>query len=134
MVDEDIIISRFFELAYSIQIYVNSLCLPEFKGEILRDFTGDFNLNGLLITGTLEHETNVSFRNMDEFESYINATDFDYDGPDVTCSGCVYKLKTNRFKVVKRSAYANGTNYMTEIVEYHGQNCYIPTSGMCFMK
>ena len=23
---------------------------------------------------------------------------------------------------------------MQEIVEYHGQNCYIPTSGMCFMK
>ena len=23
---------------------------------------------------------------------------------------------------------------MQEIVEYHGQNCYIPTSGMCFIK
>ena len=23
---------------------------------------------------------------------------------------------------------------MQEIVEYHGQNCYIPSSGMCFIK
>ena len=23
---------------------------------------------------------------------------------------------------------------MQEIVEYHGRNCYIPTSGMCFIK
>ena len=23
---------------------------------------------------------------------------------------------------------------MQEIVEYHGQNCYISTSGMCFKK
>ena len=35
--------------------------------------------------------------------------------------------------VVKRSAYANEL-IMQEIDEYHGQNCYIPTSGMCFIK
>ena len=69
---------------------------------------------------------------IDDFESYINAIDIDYDREDVTITGYVYKLKIFQFKVVKRSAYAEGTNYMQEIVEYHGQNCYIPTSGHCF--
>ena len=71
---------------------------------------------------------------MDDFESYINAIDVDYDSEDVTFTGYVYKFYTPHFKVVKRSVYGKGTNYMQEIVEYHGQNCYIPTSGMCFIK
>ena len=71
---------------------------------------------------------------MDDFESFVNAIDVIYDSDDVTFTGYVYKLKTPHFKVVKRSAYGRGTNYMKEIVEYHGQNCYIPTSGLCFIK
>ena len=71
---------------------------------------------------------------MDDFESYINAIDIDYDSEDVTFTGYVYKLNIPQFHVVKSNAYGKGTVYMQEIVEYHGQNCYIPTSGMCFIK
>ena len=71
---------------------------------------------------------------MDDFESFINAIDIDYDSEDVTFTRYVYKLNTPQFKVVKRSTYGKSNNYMQEIVEYHGQNCYIPTSGMCFIK
>ena len=71
---------------------------------------------------------------MDDFESYINALDNDYDSKDVTFTGYVYKLDTPQFKNVKRSAYGKGTNYIQEIVEYHGQNCFTPTSGMCFIN
>ena len=87
-----------------------------------------------MIIGPIEHKTNIRFKNMDDFENYINAMDLDYDSDDVTFTGYVYKINTPRFKVVKRSAYGRGTNYMQEIVEYRGQNCYIPTSGMCFIK
>ena len=71
---------------------------------------------------------------MDDFERYKNALDIDYDSEDVTFTGYVYKTKTPQSKVVRRSAYVRGTNYMQEIVEYHWQNCYIQTSGMCFIK
>ena len=71
---------------------------------------------------------------MGDFESNINAIDTDYDSEDVAFTGYVYKLDTPEINVVKRSVYAKGTNYMQEIVEYRGQNCYIPTSGMCFIK
>ena len=87
-----------------------------------------------MIIGPIEHKRNIRFENMNDFENYINAIDIDYDSEDVTFTGYVYKLNTPQFKVVKRSAYGRGTNYMQEIVEYHGQNCYIPTSGMCFIK
>ena len=71
---------------------------------------------------------------MDDFERYKNAIDIDYDSEDVTFTGYVYKINTPQFNVVTRSAYGRGTKYLQEIVEYHGQNCYTPNSGMCFVK
>ena len=135
MVDDiDIDIGRFFDLATSDKIYVNNLNLYEIKKEILQNYTGDFELNGKMIIGPVEHKTNIRFKNMDDIERYINAIDVDYDSEDVTFSGYVYKLDTPQFKVVRWSAYGRGTNYMQEIVEYFGQSCYIPSSGMCFIK
>ena len=61
---------------------------------------------------------------MDDFEKYINAIDVDYDSEDVNFTGYVYKVNTPQFKVVKRSDYAKGPNYLKEVVEYHGQNLY----------
>ena len=122
---EDVDLGRFFELATSDKIYVNNLNLYEIKKEILQDYTGDFELNGKMIIRPVEHKTKIRFKNMDDFERYINAIDVDYVSEDVTFSGYVYKLYTPHFKVVKRSAYGRGTNYMQEIAEYHGQNCYI---------
>ena len=131
---EDVDIGRFFEIATSDNIYVNNINLHEIKNEILEDYTGDFELIGKMIIGPTEHKTNIRFKNMDDFERYIHAIDIDYDSEDVIFTGYVYKLDTPQFKIVKRSAYGKGTNHMQEIVEYQGRNCYIPTSGMCFVK
>ena len=131
---EDVDLGRFFELATSDKIYVNNLNLFEIKNEILQNYIGDFELNGKLIIGPIELKTNIRFKNMDDFERYIDEMDIDYDSEDVTFSGYIYKLDTPQFKVVRRSAYCRGTNYTQETVEYLGQNCYIPTSGMCFIK
>ena len=131
---EDIDIGRFFELATSDRIYVNNLNLHEIKNEILQDYTGDFELNGKMIIGPVEYKTNIRFKNMDDFEKYINTIDVDYDSEDVIFTGYVHKLDTPQFNVVERSAYGKGTKYMQEIVEYHGRNCYIPSSEICFIK
>ena len=87
-----------------------------------------------MIIGPIEHKTNIRYKNMDDFENYIKAINVDCDSEDDTFTGYVYELNTPDFKVVKRSAYGRGTNYMQKIVEYHGQNCYKPTSGMYFIK
>ena len=98
------------------------------------DCRGDFELKGAMVIGPVELKTNIRFRKMDDFDSYIDTIDIDYDSEDVTFTGYVLKQKISQFKVVKRSAYAKGTNYMTENVECNGQNCHIPTSRMCFIK
>ena len=59
------------------KIYVNNLNLCEIENEILEDYTGDFELVGKMIIGPVEHKTNIRFKNMDDFERYINAIDID---------------------------------------------------------
>ena len=108
--------------------------MHEIKNEILQDYTVDFVLNGVMIIGPIEHKTNIRFKNMNDFESYIKAIDVDYDSEVVTFTGYVYKMNTPQYNIVKRGAYGKCTNYMPENVEYHEQDRYIPTSGMCFIK
>ena len=132
--DKVIDLGRFFELAASNKIFVINLKLHEIKIDILQDYTGDFELYGLIIIEHIAHKNNIRYKKMDDFESYTNATDIDYDSEHVTFTGYIYKLNTPQFKIVKRSAYGKGANYMQEIVEYRGQDCFIPTSGMCFIK
>ena len=113
---------------------MSDLNLHEIKNEPLSADKGDFDLNGSMIIGPVEHKTNIRFRNMDDFESCSNAIDIDFDSEDVTFTGYNLILNAHQFKVVERSAYAKGTKYMQEIDENHGHNCYIPTSGVCFIN
>ena len=46
----------------------------------------------------------------------------------------MYKLNTLVFNKKNRSKNAKGTDFKQDIVEYIGNNCYIPTSGNCFTK
>ena len=110
MVDEDIDLGSFFELALSNKIYVNKLNLHEIKNENLLDYTGDFEGNGSMPIRPVEHKTKIRYKNMDDFECYINAIYIAYDSGDVTSSGYVYKLNTPQFNVVKRSGCAKSTN------------------------
>ena len=71
---------------------------------------------------------------MDDFELYKNAIDDDYDGDDFIFTGGLYKINTPEFHKVNRSQYDRGTDFKQEIIEYIGNNCYIPTSGNCFIK
>ena len=132
---EDIDLGRFFELATTDRKYVNGLNLHEIKNEILEHCRGDFELIGSMLVGEPEQKTNIRFKNVDDFESYINAIDNSgYDSDDVIFTGWLCKLNTFEFKKVIRSQYGRGTDSKQDIVEYIGNNCYIPTSGNCFIK
>ena len=88
---EDINIGRFFELATTDRQYVNGLNLHEIKKEILEDYTGDFELIGSILVGEIEQKTNIRFKNVDDFENYINAIDNGgYDSEDVIFTGWLY--------------------------------------------
>ena len=75
IIAEDIDLGRFFELATTNRKYVNGLNLHEIKNEISKDHTGDFELIGSLLVGEVEQKTNIRFKNVDDFESHINAID-----------------------------------------------------------
>ena len=64
---KDIDLGRFFELARSNKIYVNNSNLHEIENEFLQDYTRDFEVNGSLIIGPIEHKTNIRFKKMDDF-------------------------------------------------------------------
>ena len=132
---EDVDLGRFFELATNDRKYVNGLNLHEIKNEFLEDYTGDFELIGSMLVGEIEQKTKIRFKNVDDFESYMNAIDNSgYDSEDVVFTGWLYKLNTLEFKKVNRSQNGRGTDFKHDFVEYIGNNCYIPTSGNCFIK
>ena len=57
-----------------------------------------------MIIGPIEHKTNISFKNMDDSESYMNEIDAEYNSGDVTSTGYVYKIYTPQSKFVIRSS------------------------------
>ena len=121
ILDDKMDIGRFFELATSNKKYVYALNLHETINEVLLDYRSHFELNVTMVIEPVEHKTNIRYRNIDDFETYINSIDIDYNIEDVTFTGYVYKLNTPQINIVKRTAYAEGTIYMQEIVEYQGQ-------------
>ena len=89
---------------------------------------------GNLKVGDQLRQTHIRFRNMIDFESYINCIDEGYDADDSIFSGYIYKKDTPQFNKVKRSQFGNGCDFKHEIIEYRGNNCYIPTKGYCLIK
>ena len=108
--------------------------LHEIKNEILQDYDGTFEMVGTLLVGDRLRQTHVRFRNISDFEAYINSIDERYDSDDSIFNGYIYKIDTPIFNKVKRSQYGNGCDFKHEIIEYQGNNCFIPTKGYCFVK
>ena len=108
--------------------------LHEIKQEILQDYIGTFEMVGNLKVGDQIRQTHVRFRNMNNFEAYINSIDEGYDADDCTFNGYIYKIDNPQFKKVNRSQYGNGCSFDKIIIEYRGNICFIPTKGYCFIK
>ena len=116
------------------KIQVVNKNLHEIKQEILIDYEGEFEMVGNIKVGDQIRQTHIRFRNMDDFEAYINSIDQDYDSEDAIFNGYIYKINTPQFNKVNRSQYGNGCSFDKIIIEYRGNNCYIPTKGYCFVK
>ena len=116
------------------KIQVVNKKLHEIKHEILQDYTGEFEMVGYLKVGDQNRETHTRFSNIENYEAYINTIDQDYDSEDAIFNCYIYKIDTPQFNLVNRSQYGNGCDFKHEIIEYEGNNCYIPTKGYCFVK
>ncbi len=89
---------------------------------------------GNLIAGEIEQKTNVRFKNIHDFETYNNAIGVDYDSENVISTGWLYSSNAPESKRVNRSRYGRVTNFKQHIVEWKGNNCFTPTSGICLIK
>ena len=98
------------------------------------DYSGEFEMVGILKVGDQIRQTHGRFRNIDDFESYINSIDEGYDAEGAIFNGYFYKLNTPQFIKVNRNQFVNGCDFKHEIIEYRGKNCFIPTKGYCFVK
>ena len=108
--------------------------LHETKKEILLDYSGEFEMIGILKVGDQIRQTHFRFRNIDDYESYINSIDEGYDAEDAVFNGYIYKINTPKFNQVNSSQYGNGCDFKHEIIEDQGKNCFIPSKGYCFVK
>ena len=89
---------------------------------------------GNIKVGDQFRQTNIRFRNMNDFASYIISFDQDYDRNDSIFNGYVYKIDTPQFEKVNRSQNGNGCDFKHQLIEYRGNNCLIPSNGYCSVK
>ena len=108
--------------------------LHEIKNETLLDYVGEFEMNGDLKVGDQIRQTVTSFENMNNFEAYTDSIDQDYNSENAIFNGYIYKIDTPQFNKVNRSQYGNGCDFKHEIIEYRGNNCFIPTKDYCFVR
>ena len=79
-------------------------------------------------------QTHIRFRNITDFEAYINSIDEGYVAEDAIFNGYLHKINIPQLNLINRSQYGNGCDFKHEIIEYRGNNCFIPTEGYCFIK
>ena len=116
------------------KIQVINKNLHEIKAEIFLDHSDQFEMVGILKVGEQIRQTHIRFRNISDYEAYINSIDQEYDSEDCIFNGYIYKIDTPQFIKINRSQYGNGCSFDKKIVEYRGNNCFIPTKGYCFVK
>ena len=131
--DDEIDVGRFFELAEADKSNIKGLNVHEIRDK-LNDKNRGFELVGHITINGIKKKTNIRFKNMNDFETYIEKIDEKYDGEDVVFEGDAFQLPQPEFKPIKRSNYGKGTNHLFDIDEYFGTNCYIPTGNNCFVK
>ena len=63
---------------------------------------------GSLKVGDQTRHTHIRFRNITDYEAYINSIDVGYDAQDVIFNDYIYKINAPQFNLVNISQYGNG--------------------------
>ena len=132
--ENEIDLGLFFEIAEENKIIYNQVPI-----NILIEDTGKLK-NGFFTNGhfTLGEEgkidTNRFFKDSKELSEFIDKILDQYDDhPSIYYTGNIYRYFKN-FKRVNRSKHGRGANEFNNILEYKGENCYIPSGNGCFLK
>ena len=69
--------------------------LHKIEKGILRDYTGELGMAGSIIIGDQTLQTQIRFRNLTDYEHYINSFDLGCNPGDVLFNGYFYKNKNS---------------------------------------
>ena len=97
------------------------------ENEILRDYAGELKMVGSLRVGDQIRQTQIRFKNFIDYKAYIKSFDEGYDAEDAIFNGYIYKINTPQFNLDNRSQYGNSCDFKHEIIDYRGNNCFIPS-------
>ena len=94
-----------------------------------------FFTNGYFILGDEgEIDTDRFFKDSKELVEFIDKILDKYDDhPSIYYTGNIYRY-FRKFKRVTRSEHGRGANEFNNVLEYEGENCYIPSGNGCFLK
>ena len=79
------------------RIHVLDRNLHEIKIETTGDYGGKIEMVGKLSIGDQIRETHFRFRNITDYERYINSIDEGYEAEDSIFNGFIQKIKTPQF-------------------------------------
>ena len=132
--ENEIDLGLFLELAEENKIIYNQVPINTLI-EDMEKLKNGFFTNGFFSLGEeREIDTNRFFKNSDELAKFIDKILDKYDDhPSIYYTGNIYRYFRN-FKRVNRSEHGRGANEFNNILEYEGDNCYIPSGKGCFLK
>ena len=107
--------------------------LHEIKEEKIVDYAVEFKMVSILKFCDQIRTTHFRFRNIIDYEAYINSIDGAYDSEDAIFNGYFHKINNPQLSPGNRSQYGNGFDLKHEIIEYRRNNCFEPTKGYCFV-
>ena len=107
------------------EIHAGKKNIHEIKSEILLDYTGEFEMFGELSIADHIRQTHIRFGNINDYESYIDAIDQDYESEDALFNGYIHKIKTPQFNLFNRSQHGNGCGFKHEFLVYRGNKCFL---------
>ena len=79
-------------------------------------------------------QTHIRFRNITDYESYINAIDQDYESEDAIFNIYIYKRDTPHFHLVNKLQYRNDCDIKHQNIVYLGNISFVPTKRYRFVK
>ena len=132
--DDEIDLGLFLELAEENKIIYNQTPVSTLI-EDMEKLKNGFFTNGYFTLGEEgEIDTNRYFKDSDELAKFIDKILDKYDDhPSIYYTGNIYRYFKN-FKRVNRSEHGRRANEFNNILEYEGNNCYIPSGNGCFLK
>ena len=132
--ENEIDLGLFLELAEQNKIIYNQVPVNTLIEDTEKLKNGFFT-NGYFTLGDEgEIDTNRFFKDSNELAKFIDKIlDKSDDHPSIYYTGNIYRYFKN-FKLVNRSEHGRGANEFNNILEYEGDNCYIPSGNGCFLK